>query len=225
MQVAIDGCKRLYAVNASDEIRRIRAQKCMCKSKDYPKFMKFTHKIPITRNGKERPYKDIAIDKKKVEKRIDKKIICPMNWMQERLERIQGSSTEEYTDDFLYLTERPKARINNNQMNKIRAIVEEFDAFARRYSATAQYDDDDDFVDNALVDKSEDVYEIVSKMKVNPATMHRLVESTLGYNDSVHKDKIYKKASKYALRTFNVLYRANKELFLGCFVRKSACSS
>lgn len=225
MQVAIDGCKRLYAVDANDEIKRIRAQKCMNKDKDYPKFMKFTHKIPSTKNGKDRPYKDIAIDKKKLEKRIDKKIICPMNWMQDQLERIQGITTEDYVDDSFYLIKRPKARINNTQMNKIRNIVEEFDAFARRYSAMNQFDDDDDFVDNTLIDKSEEVYEIVSKMKVNPATMHRLVESTLGYNNSVHKDKIYKKASKYALRTFNVLYRANKELFLGCFVRKSACSS
>jgi hypothetical protein len=57
-QVAIDGIKRQYAVDPNDEIARIRDMDCMKREKDYPLFMKYTHKIPVTKNGAERPYED-----------------------------------------------------------------------------------------------------------------------------------------------------------------------
>jgi len=43
--------------------------------------MRYTHKIPVTHNGKERPQEEIKSDRKKVEKRIDNELICPMNWL------------------------------------------------------------------------------------------------------------------------------------------------
>ena len=63
MQVAIDGCKRVFDVDANEEIARIRSQPCMNKDQDYPKFIQYTKEIPMTKNNKERPQSDIRKDK------------------------------------------------------------------------------------------------------------------------------------------------------------------
>ena len=221
MQCAIDGCKRLYAVDVNDEIKRIRAQECMNKEKDFPKFMKYTHKIPVTKNGNERPYEEIKKDRNKVAKRIDDEIICPMNWMQECLDKIQGMTRIERLNILNFLVEKPKAHASHKQMSKIRRIIEDLDAFTRYYtfSDNLDYEEDNDN-ESLLINKSEEIYEAVSKMKIMFPTMYRLIETTFGYDSRARNDTKYKKATKYAIKTLNVLYRANKDLFLSCFIRK-----
>lgn len=222
--MAIDGCKRIYAVNAEDEIKRIRSKECMNKDKDYPKFMKYTAKIPTTKNGKERDYSDIKADKRKVEKRIDPDIVCPMNWMQECLEKIQGLNSSNGIDIFSLMIEKPKKAPTFKQMNRIRDIVEEYDAFTRYMLTNNNYDDEDDFRNDSgvslLKEKSEEVYEAVSKMKISLPTMYRLIEASLGYEGNTRNDRKYKKLTRYTTKTLNVLYRANPELFMSCFLKK-----
>ena len=224
--MAIDGCKRIYAVSAEDEIKRIRSKECMNKDKDYPKFMKYTAKIPTTKNGKEREYDDIKADRRRVEKRIDPDIVCPMNWMQERLDKIQGLNSSNGIDIFSLMAEKPKkAKASNRQMNKIRKIVEDYDAFTKYILTNNNYEDEDDVRNNEgmslLSNKSEEVYEAVSKMKINFITMHRLIEVSLEYDGHIIPRKRYDKATKYTTKTLNVLYRANRELFLSCFKENS----
>lgn len=220
MQCAIDGCKRVYAVDVNDEIKRIRAQKCMSMDKDYPKFMKYTHKIPVTKNGRERDYAEIKKDRDRVAKRIDEDIVCPMNWMQECLDKIQMSLRTNTVDTLSFLVEKPKVLATNRQMAKIRSIVEDLDAFTRRFIAASDYDsDDDDDALDLLTNKNEEVYQVVSNMKIAFPTMHRLVSTALGYDGVNREDRKYKQATKYTVKMLNVLYNAKKELFLSCFTR------
>lgn len=220
-QCSIDGCKRLYAVNVNDEIKRIRSMKCMSMEKDYPKFMKYTSKIPSVKNGKPRPYEDISRDKGKVDKRIDKDIVCPMNWMQDNLEKIQMAQYKYSEDINNYLIGRPKEKTNNvnKQMRKIRKIIEDFDALNN--SLLFIIDNNDDGNENndileMLSSKTQEVFDAVSKMNIHFYTMYRLIESSLGCEHMVSKR--YKYASKYAMKTLNVLYHANPKMFLSCFV-------
>lgn len=192
----------------------------MNKEKDFPKFMKYTHKIPVTKNGNERPYEEIKKDRNKVVKRIDDDIICPMNWMQECLEKIQGMTYTQWINTLDFLVEKPKTPATNRQMDKIRRIVKDLDAFARKFNAINQLDENDDESLELLINKSEEVYEVVSKMKISFPTMYRLIETTFGYDSRARNDRKYKTATKYAIKTLNVLYRANKDLFLSCFIRK-----
>lgn len=220
MQVAIDGCKKVYSVNPEDEIKRIRAQKCMRRDKDFPKFMRYTHKIPVTKNGKDRAYTEIKKDMNRVRNRIDENLVCPMNWMQERLEKIQGASvTDAYVDIKEYMIGKPEKAPTYTQMNKIRKIIEDYDAFTKRYMATVDFDDEDGDGFELLENKSEEVFEAISTMSISLPTMYRLIEVALGYEGKVNKDKAYKKASKYSLKTLNVLYKASKEKFMSCFSR------
>ena len=206
-------------MDVNDEIKRIRAQKCMSMDKDYPKFMKYTHKIPVTKNGRDRDYAEIKKDRDRVAKRIDEDIVCPMNWMQECLDKIQMSPQTNTVDTLSFLVERPKAQATHLQMDKIRAIVEDLDAFTRRFLAVNDYDDGDDDAFDLLVNKNEEIYQVVSKMKIAFPTMHRLISTSLGYDGAARNDRKYKQATKYAVKMLNVLYNAKKDMFLSCFTR------
>ena len=214
-QLAIDGCKRVFAVNVNDDINRIRSQECMTKNKDFPKFMLWTHEIPLTKNGKERPRNDIRTDKEKLRLRIDEKIICPMNWLQESLDKIQGASRSDYIETYEYLVEKPEGKPKATQMSKIRKIVEEYDAFVKRFMPI--YIDDKDKNIYPLIEKTDEVINKVSGMKIGQATIYRLVETALGMERNTRKDSIYRNATKYTRKMLNVLYRTNKDKLLDCF--------
>lgn len=214
-QLAIDGCKKVFAVDVNDDIRRIRSQECMKRKKDYPAFMKWTHEIPLTKNGKERPQEDIKKDKNKVIQRIDHTIICPMNWLQNCLDKIQGSDKSDIVDTHLYLTKKPPGTAKATQMSKIRKIVEEYDAFVRLNISYCR-ETNNYFIIEA---KTREVIEKVGSMKIGLVTIHRLIETSLGIERNTPSNKIYRQATKYTRKMMNVLYRSNKEKFLNCFIK------
>ena len=62
--------------------------------KDFPLFMKYTREIPHTKNGEEIPYEIVREGKNKLKDRINYDFVCPMNWLQDHLNRIQGMTRE-----------------------------------------------------------------------------------------------------------------------------------
>jgi len=214
-QCAIDGIKRQYAVDPNDEIARIRDMDCMKRKKDFPLFMKYTHKIQMTKNGKERPYDEIKKEKNSVARRIDKNIVCPMNYLQKHLDKIQGADKSKVVDTKEFFI-KFKGRANNRQMSKIRELVEEYDGFIKRSVAFAD-EYDDKFV--IISERTKELYEEIRKLKVSAATMNRLIETCLGVMGKAHTDKQYNEAVKYMRKTFNVLYQTNKKMFLSNFTK------
>lgn len=214
-QLAIDGCKKVFAVDVNDDIRRIRSQECMKRKKDYPAFMKWTHEIPLTKNGKERPQEDIRKDKNSVIQRIDHTITCPMNWLQNCLDKIQGSDKSDIVDTHLYLTKKPPGTAKATQMSKIRKIVEEYDAFVKLNISYCR-ETNNYFIIEA---KTREVIEKVGSMKIGLVTIHRLIETSLGIERNTPSNKIYRQATKYTRKMMNVLYKSNKEKFLNCFIK------
>lgn len=216
-QVAIDGTKRVFAVDANDDIKRIRRQPCMNRDKDFPKFMKWTRDIKVTKNGKERPSSEIKKEKTRIRRRIDEDLICPMNWLNEALDKVQGMPKSRAVETYEFLSEKPEGKPYAGQMSKIRKIVEEYDAYCKYFSPIAS--DDDESGLSPLLEKTEEVMNIVSSMKIGRATLYRLVETTLGLEGRTNKNRIYKNASKYVRKMLNVLYRTNKDNLLNCFIK------
>ena len=100
-----------------------RMKKC-----DFPEFMKYTREIAVTKDGKELPQEDIEESKNKLKGRINKDLVCPMNWLQEWLDKIQGASTKVTTPTenfFIKMT----GEGNYNQMTKIMTTIEEYDSY------------------------------------------------------------------------------------------------
>ena len=212
-QIAIDGCKRLYSVNVNDEIQRIRGQRCMKRDRDYPAFMKWTNEVPITKNGRERSVADIKKDKEKIKNRIDGEIICPMNWLEESLNKIQGASRRNVIETHKFLTDKPIGKPKATQMSKIRKIVEEYDGYAKHYMWAINNEE----LMLPLLEKIDETTDKISSMYLSQATVYRLIETSLGVEGGTRLDNIYKKATKYTRKMLNMLYKTNREKFLLCF--------
>lgn len=213
MQLAIDGCKKVFAVDVNNDIERIRNQSCMKKEKDYPKFMKWTHDVQRTKNGKERSQSDIQIDKNKIKKRIDDSIVCPMNWLQYYLDKIQGIDKSNIIETHMFLVPKPHGTAKATQMSKIRKLIEEYDAFVK-LNILYCHEIDDYFI---IEEKTQEVMDRISSIKMSPVTIRRLIETSLGIEKNTPSNKRYTKATKYTRKMMNILYRTNKEKFLNCF--------
>jgi len=214
-QCAIDSTKREFAVDVNEEIRRIRSMPCMKREKDYPKFMKWTHKLAVTKNGKERPYDDIKKEKKKVEDRIDDSIVCPMNWLQECLDKIQGAPRTNVVENADFVVCNP-GNVNRRQIGRIRKIVEEFDAWTRINITSHEFLYDDTVWDR-FINKTEEVMGEIRSMKLSDYTINRLIVTAFGITREDGKDRKIKEALKYTRKMLNVLYMYNKEKFLKNF--------
>ena len=212
-QVSIDGIKKEFAVNPNDEIARIREMPCMKRKKDYPLFMKYTHKIPATKNGIERPYDDIKKDRKKVSKRIDRDIVCPMNYLQYCLDRIQGAPRDKAIETSEFFV-KEKGKANDRQMSKIRRMIEEYDAYVKHYMIHS-VDLDDSF--NGIRERTEEIINKLRGMKISKPTMNRLIGTCLGVMGKTNESKKYYAAMKYTIKTLNLLYHSNRERFLQNF--------
>lgn len=225
-QVIIDSCKRLYEIDGVKEIDRISKLPCMSMKKevvdkngnkrmkkcDFPEFMKYTREIAVTKDGKELPQEDIEESKNKLKGRINKDLICPMNWLQEWLDKIQGASTKVTTPTenfFIKMTGRP----NRDQISKIMKIVIDYDIYTQALKDTCKSDED---YYNSLVVKTESIISDISKIKIrNIITINRLIEISLGLSHEIGLSYERKyNPLKYTRKILNILYRYDKEKFL-----------
>lgn len=227
-QIIIDGCKREYEIDAPTEIERIKNLDCMNLKKtvikngkekaircDLPAFMKYTKEVATVKNGSELPYKEVKQKRDKINSRINPDLICPMNWLEECLDRIRTSSKTTAIDTKSFFIKK-EGKPNSRQMSKIREIVENYDYFLR--------------TNKHLLDSKDEIFQIyeetervliqLKKIRIgNAATMNRLIETALGIETNIG-GKCYKEASKYTRKMLNLLYKMNREQFLSNFQKK-----
>lgn len=228
-QLIIDGCKREWIVDGMEEVKRIMQQDCMHrtimtfedgvlkeKKYDFPLFMKYTRPIPYTKNGKELPFSEINKSKKKLRDRVDPSIICPMNWVEKRLDKIQNNTTSEAipTENFfIKISGKPEYR----HINKIIYLAKEYDSWIADATKPI-YSNDNDFKEQlALMAKyySDEVAKIRTK---NSSTINKLIEYSLGLNlGGNYKEAAVKSARKYGIKIMNLLYRTDSTKFLSNF--------
>lgn len=230
-QVAIDSCKREYEVDPIVEINRIKSMDCMNLSHkvlmdngkykkvkcDLPEFMKYTKEIPFTKNGKEIPYEEIKEKKTKLENRINHKLVCPMNWLEEILDKIQGISKTDTTptiDFFVKIT----GKANDRQMSKIRMLVDVYDSYTKKIKIETS---DIDYYE-LIFNEFKNLLTEVEKIKIgNIITINRLIETTLNLENE-NNNKNFKKGTNsiYVRKMLNILYKTNKDKFLLNFIVK-----
>ena len=227
-QVIIDGCKREYEIDGEEEIKRISKLPCMTLTKetgkftkngkpkvikcDFPEFMKYTREIKYTKDGKEIPYEKVAEKKTKLSNRINYKLKCPMNWLEEWLDKIQGSSTSDTTptsEFFVKMNGKP----NNRQMSKIRSLIERYDNFVKSLHIT---ESNEEIIAEKLVEESRDLLKELDKIKIgNIVTINRLIETSLGLETGVGASKkLIGTTTRYTRKMLNCLYKMNKDKFL-----------
>ena len=232
-QLIIDGCKRTYEINGEEEIKRISKLPCMSLTKtievdddkfkiikcDFPEFMRYTREIPHTKDGKELPSEVVSKNKSKLRRRINPDLQCPMNWLEEWLDKIQNiSSTNTIPTKEFFIKMHGDA--NRRQMTKVQHLAEYWDGYIKNYAMSKN--DNNAFF--CMVDVSREVVDEISKIKIgNIVTINRLIELALGLSNEVgasHK-RLYD-PSKYTRKILNLLYKSNKEKFLTNFIGKCA---
>ncbi len=226
-QVIIDGCKREYEIDAPAEIERIKRLVSMNPAKasgtdssdikgrcDFPEFMLYTKEIPLTRNGSALPDSEIRSRKEQLKSRINRQLVCPMNWLQECLNKIPGSKRGKTMDTEAFFVKLP-GKANDRQMSKIRRLVEEYDRYVKENRCF--FDTEEGMF--SFSEKTEQFIEEIGKIKIrNPVTVNRLVETALGLDKQTNSVRRYKDATKYTRKMLNLLYRTNRESFLESFL-------
>lgn len=228
-QLIIDGCKREYEVSGMDVIKLIGQQDCMHrtimtfengvlkeKKYDFPLFMKYTRPIPYTKNGKELPFSEINRSKKKLRDRVDPSLVCPMNWVEERLDKIQNNTTSEAipTENFfIKINGKPKYK----HISKIIQLAKEYDEWIME-TTKPLYDPDGGFKEQLSLKAKYYADEVGKIRSNNPATINKLIEYSLGLNISGnYKNAAIKSARKYGIKIMGLLYKTNRTKFLSNF--------
>lgn len=225
-QIIIDGCKREYEINAEDEIKRISKLPCMSLKRktadpdgtvrylkwDYPLFMKYTKEIKYTKNGKELPHEEIQEKRDRLKARINDNLHCPMNWLEEWLDKIKGASTSDTIPTehfFLKMNGKP----NNRQMTKIRRLIENYAIFTKTIHIT---ESDEDQIADKLTAESDQLLTELKKIKIgNIVTINRLIETSLGLESGVGASKkLAGVHTRYTRKMLNYLYKMDKNKFL-----------
>lgn len=219
-QVAIDSCKREYAVNVRDEINRIRAMDCMKHDNPLPEFMENVKEVKLTKNGKFREYDDVKKDKDKIKKKISFHYKCPMNYLVKILNKIQGVSVADKIDISYFIKKEEKGNIQWKQTTKLLSIVEEYESKCYEYFLRQEEDRDYD----ELIKITNDTVEKISKMKISKKTMDYMIRTAIGEKEigKGAKAELYK---KHRRKILNLVYRANPKEFLKHFqnVKKINC--
>lgn len=228
-QLIIDGCKREYEVSGMDIIKIIGQQDCMHrtvmtfedgilkeKKYDFPLFMKYTRPIPYTKNGKELSSSVIYKSKKKLRDRVDPSLVCPMNWVEEKLDKIQNASTSDSipTENFFI---KIKGKPEYRHVSKIISLAREYDAWITDATKPI-YSTDDDFKERLAL-KAKYYSDEVAKIRTrNLSTINKLIEYSLGLNlGGNYKEAAVKSARKYGIKIMNLLYKTDSTKFLSNF--------
>ena len=219
-QVIIDGCKREYEVDALSEIERIKKMPCMNptlhdEKKDYPFFIKYVKNISVSQKGKDVPYEEIRDKKAKINDRINPKLVCPMNWLQDWLDKIQSAS-QESTIPTKQFIRHLDGKANDRQISKIQKLVSDYDSFIKLNHDRFE---EEDFI-SEFDEVTNEFISSIKKIKIgNMKTINRLIEIALDVSEENNNPHCKKKYSiKYGRRMLNTLYRQNKEAFLSNFV-------
>lgn len=222
-QVVIDGCKREYEVDAITEIERIKKMNCMSlfdddgDKKDFPYFMKYTKEIQTTKNNKLLPYEEVKKKRDKIKNRINKELVCPMNWLQESLDDIQVMSGKNVVPTENYFIKMNSGKPNARQSKKIKKIVEEYDSFIRK-NHDKLFDEDFYF---EFSEVSESFWESMNRIKIgNLTTINRLIEVAMEIDKSNNNPNTkVSDSNKYSRRLLSTLYKMNPNIFLQNFVK------
>lgn len=234
MQVIIDGCKREYEIDGEEEIKRISKLPCMVfertyrddngsfkrKKYDFPLFMKYTREIKTTKNGSPLPIEEIKISRDKIKSRLNPAFECPMNWLEECLDKIQNISSENSLPTYDFFI-KMSGEGNRRQMSKIMSLVEGYDAHIKKIKST--YSEDENIGLITIIEKVEEIIDELQKIKIrNTITYNRLIEVALGLSKEIGSSNSRKyDPSKHPRKILNLLYKTDKERFLSNFAPKS----
>ncbi|AGK97649.1 hypothetical protein [Clostridium pasteurianum] len=200
-QVAIDNSKRQYAVVVSDEIDRIRDLEYMQRTTTNDK----DHEV------KARPYFWQYVSKK-VKKDSLIWCDCPMNYLQNSLDKIKNADRPKDSIDNTKFIQIQKGKENDRQLNNIQEAIKKYDDKVKKHNdliADGTIEEDEEKWTKKQTIMQKDVVDYVKGLEIKEKTMQILIGRALSENGM---------DTKYKKKLLNALYQAHKDTFLTCFI-------
>jgi hypothetical protein len=173
--------------------------------------MKYTKEIKYTKDGKELPHEEVLETKNKLKNRINYDLSCPMNWLEEWIDKIQGNTTTDTipTENFFI---KMSGRADSRKISKIQILLQNYDLFTKKTDDTIEYY-------QQMVDKFKKLLEDCSKIKTKNLIMfNRLIEVSLGLDKGNNQHNKKNEGTKYCRKMLNLLYKIDKHKFIQNFV-------
>lgn len=141
-----------------------------------------------------------------------KHALCPMNWLEDWINKIQNASTTNTIPTSVFFV-KMNGEANRRQMTKMMKIIEDYDSSIK--SAKINISDNEEYV-LFLFEKNSAIISELSKMKIrNVVTINRLIEISLGLSSETgaSKNRTYN-PEKHTRKILNLLYKMDKNKFL-----------
>lgn len=211
-QVAIDSSKKIYEVDPSTEIKRIKNMECMLRNHDYPEFMKYTRPL-IGVSETKSAYEQLMEERKRLIDRIDVTLSCPMNHLQEWLDKIQGASKADVLSIESFLVYHP-GKPRYDKITKAVKVVMDFEKIVM--SVLTNYDGDAAL---RYTYEYEAFLEEFETIKIHDVvTISRMISSCITLCSKRDASNAQRRImSAHARKIMNALYRTAPEKFLECF--------
>ena len=147
---------------------------------------------------------------------LNPSLTCPMNWVEERLDKIQNASTSDSipTENFfIKINGKPEYR----HISRIINLAREYDAWIAEATKPI-YSIDGDFKEQLSLRAKYYSDEVAKIRTKNSSTINKLIEYSLGLNlGGNYKEAAVKSARKYGIKIMNLLYRADSTKLLSNF--------
>lgn len=212
-QLAIDSAKRSFDVDIPSEIARIKADMEMDKN-GLPYFWQITKKDKRKARTDEIRSKRAKENKEKISKKVNEKLICPMNYIYElKLKKYKSSIPTVPTKEFII---RHKINLDRKIARKVEQLIEKYSF--RIYNVETQ--SDMWYEDNELL-LIEDFDELIKDIR-NANISGRYVGLMSWMIDRAfhiphQANSSYSKLDKNRPLLFKTLYEVNPKCFLQCF--------
>ena len=210
-QVAIDNSKRMYEVDAVTEIDRIKKLPYMKREKPFPEFMRYTRPVVSTDS------EGIERERRQLREKVDPTLTCPMNHLNEWLDKIQGASKTDTVPISNFLV-KPPGKPRYDKITKAMRLAGDFQRFVADSINHFKLDDEESYMERYL-DEYETFIAAFDDIKIRDVvTISRMIESSLTLcSERECANRARKVMSDHARRILNCLYKTEPQKFLSCF--------
>jgi hypothetical protein len=216
MQLAIDSAKRKFDIDIPGEIARLKKELDIDKN-GLPYFWQITKRDKRKARTNEQRKKMIKENKEKIEKRINPKLVCPMNYMYSlNLNKYRSDTKTIPIEDFLAPI---KIKENRKRSEKIEKMIEKY-----ALAVTNAEMQDTDWYDGTnilLMDNFEELVNDIRKTGISKhyaGLMHWLINRAFRIPEQTKNISSKININKPVL--MKVLYEVNPEAFLSCFKKE-----
>ena len=215
-QLAIDSAKRKFDVDIPAEIKYLKSQLDI-EQNGLPYFWQITKKDKRKARTNEQRRKMIKDNKEKIEKKINPKLVCPMNYMYSLdLSKYKSDIKTIPIEQFLVPTFAPTNRKKNAKIEK---LIEKY-----AFTITEAEIQDTDWYDGTnilLMDNFEELVKDIRQTGISGnyiGLMQWLINRAFRISEQTKNSKSKTNVNKPIL--MKVLYEVNPDAFLSCFTKE-----